>query len=223
MEQKKDRLIIISGKLVGNKADFNGGTTINICFNPGEYSLDKGNTFSEAAIPGLDSPSIQFSSGKARTLSLDLLLDTYTYGNGEDIREKYIENKLDKLIKVDGHLHAPPICKVVWGTLEFVGVLEKLTKKYILFKDNGTPVRARVSLGFKEYIPVEIQIKKSPRSSPDRHKLRVIKEGDSLWQLSYKEYGDSCHWRNIADENGIDNPMSIKPGDEIVIPPLEKI
>jgi len=100
-----------------------------------------------------------------------------------------------------------------------VGVLDSMKKRYILFLDGGIPVRARVTLSFKEYIPVEIQIKKSPRSSPDRLKKYVIKEGDSLWQLSYKEYGEPYYWRIIAEANKIDNPILLEPGKEIDIPP----
>ena len=55
-----------------------------------------------------------------------------------------------------------------------------MTKKYVLFKDNGTPVRARVNLSFKEYKPVEIQLKQSPRSSPDKYKKYVMIEGDRI-------------------------------------------
>lgn len=219
-----NKLIIIKGKPEGKKAKFDEKDSeyvIEICFNPTEYSVDKNITFSEASIPGLDSPIIQFSSGRAKTLSLELLLDTYTYNKGEDIRKKYIE-KLEKLIEIDGDFHAPPPCKVVWGNLEFVGVLDSMRKRYILFLDDGIPVRARVTLSFKEYIPVEIQIKKSPRSSPDRLKKYVIKEGDSLWQLSYKKYGEPYYWRIIAEANKIDNPISLEPGEEIDIPPLDR-
>lgn len=218
---ERKTLIIMRGKLEGKKARFEDNAVINICFNPNEYSLDKSNTYAEAAIPGLNSPIIQFTSGKAKALSLELLLDTYTYDNGEDIRKKYIE-KLEKLIEIDGEFHAPPPCKVIWGSLEFVGVLESMKKKYVLFLDDGIPVRAHVTLAFKEYIPVEIQIKQSPRSSPDRLKGYVIKEGDSLWQLAYREYGDPGYWRIIAEANGIDNPLSLEPAQQIFLPPLER-
>jgi hypothetical protein len=222
MAGKANKLIIVRGKLEGKKAKFNekdSGSVIEVSFNPTEYSVDKSNTFSEASVPGLESPIIQFSSGRIRTLSLELLLDTYTYNKGEDIREKYIE-KLEKLVEVDGEFHAPPPCKVIWGNLEFVGFLDSLRKRYVLFKESGIPVRARVTLSFKEYVPVEIQIRKSPRSSPDRLKKYMIKEGDSLWLLSYREYGEPYYWRLIAEANGMDSPLSLEPGTEIVIPPL---
>ncbi len=217
-----EKLIIIKGRPAGKMAVFieqDRRSIIEICFNPNEYSMDKSNTYSEASIPGLGSPIIQFSSGSAKTLSIELLLDTYTYNKGEDIRKKYIE-KLEKLVEIDGAFHAPPPCKVLWGTLEFVGVADSMRKNYVMFKDDGTPVRARVTLTFKELVPVEFQMIMTPRFSPDRLKKYVIKEGDSLWQLSYKEYGEPSYWRLIAEKNNIDNPLSIESGIEIIIPPL---
>lgn len=217
------KLIIIKGKKgnSGVKFDKSQGSVIEVCFNPTEYSLDKTNVYSEAAIPGLGSPIIQFNRGNIRTLSLELLLDTYSNGKGEDLKEKYI-NKLEQLVEMDGELHAPPPCKVLWGTLEFTGVLESLRKKYVLFSEDGTPVRARVTLSFKEYKPVEIQVKESPASSPDRTKRYLIKEGDSLWQISDEAYGEPGYWRFIADANNIDNPELLETGREIIIPPLSE-
>ena len=251
--QIRNKLRLIRGKWDGNKVMFNdedGESVITVSFNPTEYSIDKSNVFSEANIPGLGSPILQFNRGNVRTLSLELLLDTYTGGSlknscwtripsgGEDLRTKYI-SKFEKLLEIDGELHAPPPCKVLWANLEFVGVLESLKKNYIYFLDDGTPVRAKLTLTFKEYIPVEIQLKASPRSSPDRRKTYLVKQGDSLWQISAKAYGDPGQWRIIAKANNIEVPrflhlkkaneegknvisMDSLIGKEIVIPCLSK-
>ena len=222
MNEQKNKLLIIRGKLRGPVVMFDPGdasAVLRVYFNPTEYSLDKRTGYAEGAIPGLDSPIIQFTSGQARTLSLELLLDTYTYANKEDVREKYV-TRLERLSVVDGELHAPPPCKVVWGSMEFVGVLEDLRKRYVFFLDDGTPVRARVNLTFKEYIPVELQVIRTPRSSPDRRKTRLVHEGDTLWAIAYDNYGSPAYWKVLAEANDIDDPREIKPGDEIVLPPL---
>jgi hypothetical protein len=228
--ERKNKLVIVRGKWEGNKVKFNDGdgdSVITVSFNPTEYSMDKSNVFAEANIPGLGSPILQFSRGNVRTLSLELLLGTYTGGplkdscwtltpgEGEDLRTKYI-SKFEKLLDIDGELHAPPPCKVLWSKLEFVGVLESLRKRYVFFLDDGTPVRARLTLSFKEYIPVEIQLKTSPRSSPDKRKTYLVKQGDSLWQISSKAYGNPDQWRIIAEANNIEVPrfLQIKEKDE---------
>ena len=66
-----------------------GATRSSRCkFNPTEYKLSKANTFAEIAIPGLDSPPLQWIRGGAETLSMELLVDTSD--TLEDVREKYV-------------------------------------------------------------------------------------------------------------------------------------
>src|SRR5262245_60727744 len=43
--------------------------------NPTEYSVSKSVSFAEIAVPGLDSPTLQFVRGGARVLKLDALVD----------------------------------------------------------------------------------------------------------------------------------------------------
>ena len=219
-----DKLKIIKGKKQGSSFKYNSSDSssiIDICFNPTDYTVNKSNSYNEAKIPGLGSPIIQFNQGNAQSLSIKLLLDTQTNEKKqkEDVREKYIE-KFEKLIKLDSDLHAPPPCKVLWGTLEFIGVCESLDKEYILFSSDGKPVRARVTLKFKEYLPLDVQVKEASLSSPDRRKLFTVKEGDSIWLLADKAYGDPGFWRVIAEANYIDNPRELELGMELIIPVL---
>ena len=46
---------------------------IDFRFDPTEYQLQKSNTFSEIAIPGLESPPIQFVRGDSEKLTVELL------------------------------------------------------------------------------------------------------------------------------------------------------
>jgi len=51
--------------------------------------------------------------------------------------------------------------------------------------------------------------------------VRTAKQGDSLWLLAAKEYGDPAQWRCIARESGIANARLLAPGTALVLPPLE--
>lgn len=226
MSSAGQKLIIIIGKASGASFQYNqndSASVIEVGYNPTDYSLNKSNTYSEAKIPGLSSPIIQFSQGSARSLTLKLLLDTFTNEDTTktDIRTKYM-TKFDKLINIDSDLHAPPPCKVVWGAMEFVGVAESLDKEYLMFLSDGTAVRARVTVKLKEYLPFNIQMQGAPRFSPDRRKLLMFKRGDNLWQLSYIAYGDPGKWRVIAAANNIENPRALDylVGQHIIIPDL---
>ena len=47
----------------------------------------------------------------------------------------------------------------------------------------------------------------------------IVKSGDSLAAIALKFYGDSSLADIIAEANGIDDAQSIRPGDELIIPP----
>jgi nucleoid-associated protein YgaU len=198
--------------------DMNETDTVDVLFNPTEYSLDKSVEYGSISLPGMDTPVSQFVSGNAEMLSMELLVDTYE--TGEDVREHV--DKLDQLVRVDGERHAPPLCKFIWDSLRFTSVVESLKKTYTLFMPDGRPVRANLNITFKRYETVSRQLKKENRNSPDRTKRRLIKEEQSLWALAATEYGDPGRWRIIAEANKIRNPRTIEPGRELLVPPLQQ-
>ena len=194
MSGTTDKLMIVRGTQDGTDFSYNSSdssTVIEVCFNPTDYTVTNSNNFEESRIPGLQAPVVQFKQGNTSTLSLELLLDTqfnddYTK---TDIRDAYIYD-LEKLMAIDSDIHAPPPCQVLWGSLEFTGMLESMDKKYTLFSSDGTPVRARVTLKFKEYVSLDLQIQEASLASPNRRKMFTVNEGDSLWRMAYRAYGD---------------------------------
>lgn len=208
------------------------GARYEVLFNPAEYSIEKGNTFQSTSLPGLATPVTQFVTGNADTLSMELYFDTYSpssrHGNvvpSEDVR--HYTRPIANLMEIDSELHAPPVCEFVWGPpigtpegLEFRGILEKCSQKFTYFLDDGTPVRATLSVSFKEYKTVEQQLSEMKQQSADRTKLREFKEGDAIWLYAANEYGDPEKWRVIADHNQLDNPRIVAPGTKLELPPL---
>jgi hypothetical protein len=190
---------------------------VPLCFNPTEYQIQKDNTFAEVPIPGLESPPIQFVRGGCEKLSAELILDTSD--TLEDVRERYT-NKLRDLMRINAELHAPPIVSLVWNGDVFKGVVEGLTITHILFTSDGVPIRARLNLTLKEYRPVEIQIKDSPKSSPNVEKSHVVRRGDSLASVAALAYNDPTRWRAIARHNAIQDPRRLEPGQVLNLPRL---
>lgn len=195
-----------------------GPTTdrVDVLFNPSEYSLDSSNQYSWKTIPGLSMPIPSFVSGEASTLTMDLFFDSYE--GQTDVRKHTM--KIVGLLDVDKDLHAPPLCKFVWGSLQFKGIVEKVVQKYTMFLDSGLPVRATLTVTFREVQSVKEQYKNIPRQSADRTKQRTIKQGDQLWQIAAEEYEDPGLWREIARANGIADPKRLEPGSIIKIPRL---
>lgn len=221
---ERNKLVIIRGRGEGRRSVFDpsdASSTFEALFNPAEYLSSDANEYSVLPIRGVNAPLLQYSRGSRRTLDFSLLLDTYASGppgaRGGDVRRRYVAF-LEGLMAVDGDLHRPPLCKIVWGGLEFVGVLTSLRKRYTLFLNDGTPVRARVALSFQEIVAPQAQADTTKLSSPDKTKRHIVQEGDSLWQIAYREYGSPTEWRVVAEANEIDDPRRLVPGTELVIP-----
>ncbi len=212
-----------------------------VSFNPTEYTLNKAAQIAEIAIPGLDSPIIQFVRGQTETLSLDLFFDSTE--NGMDDNAVSVTVKTDQfyqLVKIEGQKHAPPICFFSWGNtfpgqrayaLQGLGtgaqqrfgfkcVVESVRQRFTLFSPQGVPLRATLTISLKEYKTLKEQVDELNKSSPDHTHTHVVQTGETLAQIANQEYTDPSQWRAIATENKILDPLVLQPGAVLVIPAL---
>ncbi|MGB8953986.1 MAG: LysM peptidoglycan-binding domain-containing protein [Tumebacillaceae bacterium] len=194
-------------------------TKIAVLFNPNAYSLDHGNKYQWHTIPGLSMPVAQFVTGETPTLSMELFFDCTLDDSVTDVRLH--TTQITGLMEVDKDLHAPPQVKFVWGSLEFKGVIERISQKFTMFSSEGNPVRATLNVTFKAVYTVQEQYQQIPRQSADRTKQKTLKQGDQLWMIASSEYEDPGQWRSIATANGIDNPRKLQAGRKLVVPRLE--
>lgn len=206
-----------------------GSKSIDVLFNPSEYQLTDGANYSEKKIPGLDGPILQYVSGEATELSLNLFLDTYATssssllslgGSGGPTDVSEITRQIADAVSIDGSLHRPPQVTFKWGSLNFNGVITRFLHTYTMFTESGMPVRAKVSLTFRSLISPKDARRKSPFESPDRTKYRTVCQGMGLWDLAYMEYKDPDLWKVIARENGIVHPLDVRPGQVVKLPAL---
>jgi nucleoid-associated protein YgaU len=201
------------------------GNKIPFLFNPKEFSVEKSNQFAEVNIPGLSSPILQFVRGNARTITMDLFFDTYEKGLDVRIYTDQITGweagEKKGLMDIDSKLHAPPVCIFGWGSFQFQCIIERVSKRFTMFLPDGKPVRATLNVTLKEYTDAEEQIKRIAAESADITKRWTVTQGDSLWLIAAKEYGNSGDWRLIAEENNIDNPRLLIPGQVLIIPRKE--
>ena len=208
--------------LDGSKAN----AELEVHFNPTEYGVEYGASFQETPVPGLSNPILQFVHGAAEMLSMDLLFDTYTDGGGADVSEKTRE--FTDLVAIDEDSHAPPRVEFKWGVFSFKAVVEKVSQRFTMFLGDGTPVRATLSVSFKQYRSISEQLKKPRRESSDKTKERRLgmvqgyrPTPRTLWQLAADEYGEARFWRQIARRNRVEDPRLLAPGDRVLVPPLE--
>lgn len=192
------------------------GEQFDVMFNPEEYSLNKDNNFASQAIPGLSSPLLQFVHGNLRTLEMELFFDTTQ--ERVDVRDQ--TQKIVNLLKIDSTLHAPPVLRVAWASLQFRCVLARVGQKFLKFLDDGRPIRARLSVSFSEFIDEEREAKEVNRQTADFTKVHIVVESETLSSIAAKLYDDPQLWRPIAVANGIDDPRSIAPGQSLSVPSL---
>jgi nucleoid-associated protein YgaU len=190
---------------------------IPVMFNPPEYQLQKTNQYAEIGIPGLGSSLLQFVRGSAQTLSMELFFDTTDLG--VDVRVFTL--LVMALTDVNSDTHAPPRLLFLWGTLVFPCVLESATQKFEQFNALGMPLRARLQVTFRGYDLLEDLLSSIPLLSADRTKRRVVTQGDTLQGIAAQEYEDPRQWRAIAQANSIDNPLTLRLGQGLIVPALK--
>lgn len=197
---------------------------LKVQFNPTEYTVNKAAQIAVIGIYGIDSPILQFVRGQNETLTLDLFFDTTENGmdeGAEDVRE--LTKPFYQLVKIQPKTHAPPRIRFSWGQgLSFKAVVQSVQQRFTLFNPQGIPLRATLSLAFKEYKTLEEQIAELNLQSADHTKLRVVTAGDTLNRIAAEEYGDPGMWRLIADANaGLASPRRLPPGTVLRIPPSD--
>src|SRR5947209_16439260 len=90
---------------------------IPVQFNPTEFSLEKGAQIAEIAIPGLDTPLLQFVRGQNERLTLDLFFDTTEDGMGAGATSvTTYTDRIYELVKIEPGRHAPPVCTFLWNS-----------------------------------------------------------------------------------------------------------
>ena len=213
------QILVLNGK--------HEGDSIDCKFNPSAYTVGKSVNYGDLKATGSGASIMQFVDGNAETLSMELFFDTTDELDGSDsnqqavdVRKQYTE-MIDTLLTVDGELHAPPVCRFVWGDgIDFTALVEHAEKRFTKFLPSGVPIRARVQLQFTEYKTADYHKSEVSPESTDKTKRWTVAEGDTLWLIAAEEYGDSSHWRTIAEQNDITNPRQISAGETLELPPL---
>ncbi|MCP4136615.1 MAG: LysM peptidoglycan-binding domain-containing protein [bacterium] len=189
---------------------------IEVLFNPKEYIIEKKTPWKEHDVQGANAPGVEFTLGERKRLSMELFFDTSD--ERTDVREH--TDKIEELMMVNAQEHRPPLLLFMWGSLKFKCVLEDLVQRFTMFKNDGTPVRAILKVLFKEYTTPAEDANKTKRESSDHTKRLVLREGETLASMSAREYEDPTKWREIADANNIEDPLNVRPGTILRLPPL---
>jgi hypothetical protein len=126
-------------------------------FNPSELSIKKTNAYDSKVHVGHNIPDVTFTSGGAQSISLTLWFDSTTTLAMDNIRR--VTDKLWKFVMVDPSIKdsksqksRPPEVKFTWEQFKFTGVVTTMTHTYVLFNEQGAPMRAKVSLDLQQTV-----------------------------------------------------------------------
>jgi hypothetical protein len=204
------------------------------CFvNPKDYSIKRSNTWTSNNKAGKVPYPPQFGSGGAVTISVALTLLADADGSGSVTDQVAVLMKMMEPTAAGAKKKAsPPHLQLRWGNdpLFFEVVMTNASVQFTYFQPDGVPVRATATIellqatkwdikGAGSWKPAEKGQNPTTRGTAGL-RSHLVRDGDTLAGLSYLYLDDPTRWRLIADANGIDDPLRLRRGQVLAIPPL---
>jgi nucleoid-associated protein YgaU len=220
MELQKATIYVLS-PTAGRSPDL--PAQFSVQFNPTEYTRAKSAQIAEIGIYGIDSPILQFVRGQNEKLTMDLFFDTTLAGGmgSNAVSVTTLTKAVYQLVKIQPETHALPIIRFVWSAeLAFKAIVESVQQKFTLFSPHGLPLRATLSVTFREYRTLEEQL--DELRSADHTRRHVAQAGETLSHIAAQWYNDARLWRPIADMNPQVNVRRLVPGTMLLIPALDR-
>jgi hypothetical protein len=128
--------------------------------------------------------------------------------------------------KKDRNKVTPPGVRFLWGSFIFDGLVDSLEESLEFFSPQGRPLRASMSLALSQQKISEARFADTAKSPPrgaagagggaatkGTAPLASAKEGESLANMAAKQ--GTADWQSIAQGNGVEDPLRMKPGQLI--------
>jgi hypothetical protein len=193
--------------------------------NPPEFTLDRTITYSPLATIGQLGSDVKFSTINPEKVKVNLVLDgtgvvPLAPKDANKTVKDHITDLLHVVYKYDGPRHEPSRVRLLWGSFSFYARLENMSTQYTLFKPNGEPLRAKITLGFVRFLSKNEEVLLSNRSSPDLSHSVQVRAGDTLPLLCNRIYGDPRYYMAVARFNKLADFRRLQPGQSLHFPPL---
>jgi len=195
-------------------------------FNPKELTLAKSAQWARQNAKGNKKSSPpQYKGPQPSKLTLEM----FFYAS--DTQDTSVVKNVEKLFaccvptqtSLQQKKESPPWVIFRWGGLTgFLAYIGQVSAKYTLFTAGGTPIRAAVQVTLEELAG------EAPKQNPTSgglvpHRVHELVAGDTLAGIAYAEYGNPNLWRAVAELNGIDDPMRLRPGARLMLPSVETL
>ncbi|MDP2686421.1 MAG: LysM peptidoglycan-binding domain-containing protein [Aequorivita sp.] len=205
-----------------------GDGVFSSLLNPEKYAFKYKVEYTEAQGQGTSATQPKYVRSLPEDLNLEFLFDKTGVIKGHSNTQGLgivadIERFKRIVFDYNGDEHKPNYLIIGWGTLLFKGILAEMSIEYKLFSPEGVPLRATVTASFKGVVDEILRLAKENNNSPDLTHIRIVKEGDTLPLMTFKIYGDSKYYLQVAAANNLTTFRRLKPGQQIKFPPIEKV
>jgi hypothetical protein len=194
--------------------------TFAVMLNPGSVKHGGGIRYNKTEALGSSKVEAKFSSVGEETLSFSLLMDGTGVVPGSSDVPAQLKALRSVVYQYVDTQHEPSRVQVVWGKLVFFGRLSQLETEYTLFKPDGEPLRAKLSLAFIGSTSKEIAQLQAGQSSANCSRVVEVRDGDTLPLLCQRIYGDDAYYLDVARFNRLPNLRHLTPGTTLQFPPL---
>ena len=204
--------------------DEDRGTQLTVLYNPEEYTVNNDNNFAVQNVPGLGSPIVQFVNGNHAHARDGAVLRHVRHADAapsSDVREQ--TGQVVGLMDIDRDLHAPPVLRVQWGSLDFaLRARARQPEVHHVHADDGVPVRARLHghvqrvhrprAGGQGGQPADRRLHARCTSSSQRRDAQRHRRAAAT---SDPTRGGRSRW-----PTGIADPRALAPGQALRVPSL---
>lgn len=215
-------LMKITGYTDENFQQAFAGQPYTVMINPETIKWQRGIEYNEQQAPNTSAPSQKYKSTPVEKLNFDIVIDCTGIVDSKRVDMNQEISSLESIIYTyNGKIHRPNFVKVQWGkSLVFKGVLKSMDTSYTLFKPDGSPLRAKLSLGFSEYIAPQSVEELDAKKSPDITHLISVVEGNTLPQLCEETWNDDSYYVQVAQYNELNKFRNLKGGQKLIFPPI---
>jgi hypothetical protein len=215
-------LMKITGYTNKSFTDKVAGPPYKVMINPESLKWGRKVSYNKRQAINSSSTSQKYKHTPSDNLSFDLIIDCTGVVDSKRVDLMKEIKRLEYIVYTyNGVIHRPNFVKIQWGSdIVFESVLKAFDVEYTLYKPDGTPLRAKVSLAFERYISTKKRKKRDKRSSPDMTHLVEVQEGESLPQLCNRIWNTPFYYVQVAKHNKLNKFRNLKGGQTLLFPPV---
>ncbi len=201
-------------------------TEFVIPVNPESYSQNFKVEVDRTRAHGNQKTGPRFKSTAPEELKLEFIIDGTGTIEGYWYDDHTVGQQINLFKKVvynfNGDIHRPNFIKVFWGDFTFQCILTNLDINYTLFDWDGSPLRAKISATFTDFVAQEERAARERARSPDITHFRDVPAGQRMDLMTHEIYKTSKWTLHVSKSNNLTSFRQTLTGTELIFPPLSK-